>query len=317
MEEVFEGQRREPVPADRRRRWRVLLAVAAVTAIVGGVWWVSRSRPYAPAADGPVASTFEVPTYAWDGGSGMDAAVSGTLWFTPDGCTLLGTGEGDQQTAQAVIFPNATGVTYDNGVRAVVDADGDVYAVEGQSFSYAGGYVVTPDTDTGRRWLEQCPTANLRDGALVNDHPATPELTSAPEAPAVAGPTAPTSDEELGFFTVPTFTWDPADGGKDETTKGTLTLTSTGCPVLLDSGGSTIGLVFPNAEAFDDPRTADGPSIYSSFPNGTSGMMATHGELLALLGEAAEPTDPIWTAPCSAADVDMVFYVYDAPFPIR
>jgi hypothetical protein len=317
MDQVSEVQRRDPDSADRRRRWMVLLATAVVTAIAGGVWWMSRSRPYVPAANGPAVSTFAVPTYAWDGGSGMDAAVSGTLWFTPEGCTLLGNGEGDQQTAQAVIFPNATGVTYDNGVRAVVNADGDVYAVEGQPFSYAGGYGVTPETDTGRRWLEQCPTANLREGALVNDHPATPELARAPEAPSGAGPTAPTPDKELGFFTVPTFTWDPADGGKDGTATGTLTLTSTGCPVLLDRAGSTIGLVFPNAEAFDDPNTPDGPSIYSSFPNGTSGMMATDGERLSLQGEAAEPTDPVWASPCSAADVDTVFYVHDAPFPIH
>jgi hypothetical protein len=316
--EIMSAQRPDPQTADRRRRIRIMLAVAGVTSVVGVVWWASTaSRTSVPAADGPVASTFDVPTYSWDEGAAMDAAVSGTLWFTNEGCPLLSTRDGDQRVTRAVIFPNATGVIYDNGVRAVVDADGDVYAVEGQSFSYAGGYGVRPKTEAGKRWLAQCPTANLREGALVNDHPATPKLTHAPEAPSETGPTAPTTDEELGFFAVPTFTWDPATGGKEETTQGTMTLTAAGCPTLRERDGATIGLVFPNAEGFDDPNTPDGPNVYSSFPNGTSGLMATHGQFLALQGGTAPRTDPTWTAACASTSVESVFYVYDAPFPVR
>ena len=43
--------------------------------------------PYQPVAGDPIVRTFQVPTYAWDENSGgMAAQVSGTLWFTPDGC---------------------------------------------------------------------------------------------------------------------------------------------------------------------------------------------------------------------------------------
>ncbi len=315
--ELDAGSRRPGRRAVGRRRGPlVLLAVVLVAVTVAAAWWFSRPRTYTAPAGGPVTSTFQVPTYSWDGGSGMDALVSGTLWFTPEGCTLLSSGDGDQQVTRAVIFPDATGVTYTNGVRAVVDPGGDVYAVEGQPFTYGGGFVVTPDTDAGKRWLEQCPTANLREGALVNDHPATRELTRPPPAPASSGPTAPTSDLELGFFTVPTFTWDPATGGGDETTRGTITLTDAGCPTMRDSGGTTVGLVFPNAEGFDDPHTDEVPSIYSSFPNGTSGVVATHGQLLALKGVSAPPSDPTWAVRCASTPVGSVFYVHDAPFPV-
>ena len=116
-----------------------------------------------PPGDGPVAGTFAVPTYDWDGASAMDAAVAGTLWFTAEGCTLMGNAEGGKEVTRAVFFPDATGVTYDNGVRAVVDSTGDVFAVEGQSFSYGGGFVVTPDSALGRRWADQCPGAELRE----------------------------------------------------------------------------------------------------------------------------------------------------------
>ena len=220
-----------------RARLSVCLASVAVIA------WLSTgcgmgSRAYEPAAGGPVVSTFKVPTYAWDKGSGMDALVSGTLWFTADGCTLLSNGEGPDRVTQAVFFPNATGVTYDNGVRAVVDADGSVFAVEGQEFAYGGGFGVSAESDLGKQWLAQCPGTEVREGAVINDEPASPPSTVSPPLPAQPGPTAPSTAGELGYFPVPTYEWKPDAGGPDFVT-GTVTFADGRCPVMTTSQGAT------------------------------------------------------------------------------
>jgi len=156
------AQRHRP----RARLSACLASVAVIALLVTGCG--IGSRAYQPAAGGPVVSTFKVPTYAWDKGSGMDALVSGTLWFTAEGCTLLSSGKGRDRVTQAVFFPNATGVTYDNGVRAVVDPDGSVFAVEGQEFAYGGGFGVRADSDLGKQWLDQCPGTDVREGAMNN-----------------------------------------------------------------------------------------------------------------------------------------------------
>jgi hypothetical protein len=249
----------------------------------------------------------------------MAALVAGTLWFTPEGCTMASTGEGAERVTTPVFFPNATGVTYDNGVRAVVDRTGGVFAVEGQEFAYAGGYVVGPDSELGRQWQEQCPGADLRDGAVINDVPATPALTEAPAVPTEAGPTAPASDEELGYYAVPAFPWDPADGRGDALLEGTVTFTDEGCPVVeseQDEQSRVTGLIFPNAEGYRDPRDEDVQGIYSSFPNGSDGAMAFAGAAISYRGREAGAGDARWTAVCADAPVDAVFYVEDAPFPV-
>lgn len=313
--------------AAHRRRRRTLGAVlgVAATALVGvAVWQLlpgGNRSAYVPPAEGPVTSTFEVPTYDWGPRSGgMDALVGGTLWFTEDGCTLMSQGDGSDRVTQAVIFPNATGITYDNGVRAVVDGNGDVFAVEGQEFSYGGGYVVEPDTELGRTWLAQCPDATPRGGAVINDHPASGPLTEAPAPPDEPGPTAPTTDEELGFYEVPTFEWDPAEGGDAAEVTGTVRFTDEGCPVLeqeTEDGTQLVGLVLPNAQGHDGSSgiAPDGiRRVYSWLPGGAGGgVMVEDGEPFSSGGGYHDATHPTWTAVCRDSPVDSVAFVYDVP----
>ena len=276
------------------------------------------SRDYEPAAGGPVVNTFKVPTYTWDKGSGMDALVSGTLWFTAKGCTLLSNGEGPDRVTQAVFFPNATGVTYDNGVRAVVDPDGSVFAVEGQDFAYGGGFGVRAESDLGKQWLAQCPGTDVREGAVINDEPASPPSRVSPPLPAQPGPTAPSTAGELGYFPVPTYEWKPDAGGPAFVT-GTVTFADGRCPVMITSQGGDneqrVGLVFPNAEGFQHAQQAPRAVIYSTLPNGTSGLMVEDEKLTGFHGRTGSSNDSAWADLCAKVPVDSVFYVQD--FPIQ
>jgi hypothetical protein len=296
-----------------RARLTVCLAsVAVVASLPTGCGMASR---YEPAADGPIVSTFTVPTYTWDKGSGMDALVSGTLWFTADGCTLLSSGDGPDLVTRAVYFPDATGVTYDNGVRAVVDADGGVFAVEGQEFAYGGGFVVNPESDLGKQWLAQCPGTEVREGAVINDEPASPPSTVAPPRPARPGPTAPSTAGELGYFPVPSYEWTPDAGGPDFVT-GTVTMADGRCPVMTTSSGDhdrDVGLVFPNAEGFQHAQQAPRAVIYSTLPSGTSGLMVEDEQLTGFHGRTASSDDSAWAALCTKVPVDSVFHVQDFP----
>ncbi len=302
----------------RRRLQGTALGVVAAAALVAVLVWQlvpgGHRSAYVPPAQGPVTSTFEVPTYDDGGGDArMDALVVGTLWFTEDGCTLMSNGEGADRVTQAVIFPNATGVTYDNGVRAVVDGNGDVFAVEGQEFSYGGGYVVEPATELGRQWLDRCPGTDLREGALVTDDPASGPLTQAPPAPSEPGPTVPTTDEELGWYDVPTFEWDPEEGGDGAEVAGTVRFTDEGCPVLeqeTTDGTQRVGLILPNAEGHDDGTRR----VYSWLPDGSGGgVMAEDGEPFSASGGYLPAPHAIWTGACPDSPVDSVAMVYDTP----
>ncbi len=295
------------------RSWLRSVSVAALALLAVGCG--SRSAPYQPPAGAPILSTFKVPTYAWDGGSGMAAQVSGTLWFTPEGCTLLSNGEGRDRVTQAVFFPNATGITYDNGVRAVVDAHGGVFAVEGQEFAYGGGFVVGADSDLGKQWLAQCPGTEVREGAIINDHPASPPPTVAPLAPATPGPTALSTAKELGYFPVPTYEW-KADVDSAGFVTGTVTFAGGRCPVMTTSTGGheqRVGLVFPNAEGYQHAPQAPRPVIYSSLPTGTSGSMVEDEQLTGFHGRRASADDSNWAALCATVPVASVFYVQDFP----
>lgn len=86
------------------------------------------------------ADTFDVPTYDWGRDGGLEASIDGHLAFTDNGCTMVYQ-PGVEHSARPVMFPDAVGVRYSNGVRAVVrQDDGGLYAVEGQSFAYGGGW---------------------------------------------------------------------------------------------------------------------------------------------------------------------------------
>ncbi|GAA4398955.1 hypothetical protein GCM10023153_24410 [Ornithinibacter aureus] len=275
----------------------------------------SGARAYEPAAGGPIVSTFTVPTYAWDKGAGADASVSGTLWFTAEGCTLMSNGEGADRVTEAVFFPNATGVTYGDGVRAVVDAEGRVFAVEGQDFAYGGGFGVPAASDLRKQWLDQCPGTEVREGAVINDEPASPPSTISPPLPAQPGPTAPSTAAELGYFPVPTYQWQPDGGGPDFVT-GTVTFADGRCPVMTTSQGDDvqhIGLVFPNAEGFRHAQHAPRPVIYSTLPSGNGGLMVEDEQLTGFHGRTGSSNDSAWAALCTTVPVDSVFSVQDFP----
>lgn len=290
--------------------------MVAVLLAVAGWYLVLRSNDglfIPPDGGGPVSGTFTVPTYDWDGRSAMDALVSGTLWFTPEGCTIMTLPNNDPVSASAVYFPNATGVTYDNGTRAVVDADGKVFAVEGQEFEYGGGYIVSAEDALGQEWAAQCPGPKVRGGALVNDDPAGSRLSKAPAPPNVNGPTALPSDDELGYFPVPTYTRGEDDPAADQQIEGDVTFSDERCPIMRDAEGGAqgvTGLIFPDAEGHRAPEDPEFVRIEGSFNDGM-GVMAMAGERGLYAGHFVDAHDARWVDPCENVPVDQVFQVFD------
>ena len=253
----------------------------------------------------PGAETFEVPTYGWTG-AGMDALVSGRLAFTDDGCTLIYQ-SGPEALATPVVFPDAEGVRFANGVRAVTSREtGQVFAVEGQEFSYGGGWV-----PPGEAWTEPCGAYDGSEIAWINDQAALPSPTADPPPPAGPVPTRAATAEELGWYAVPTFTWDPAQGGDQALVEGTVTMSADGCPTIVDADGTT-GLVLPNARGQRDP--AGGVAmILSSFPDGPEAVMATDGDLVSFAGGTGAGADIVdqWENLCPDSPVDRLFVVQD------
>lgn len=292
----------------RRRRHLIglggLVAAAAVAALV----WVnlpSAGDPFVAPADGPIESTFPVPSYDWDESGGDDALVAGALAFTDEGCPLLVSGE----SSTALFLPNATGVTYDNGVRGVVDGRGRVYATEGQTMEYAGGWQEPMTGEFAGAWESLCGDTPARDAAYVNDVAVHEALTEVPEPPATDLPTAPSTAEELGWFDVPTYEFDPESPRQEALIEGTVEFTDEGCPYV-ETDGVRTGLVFPNAEGFDNPDADDLLRVYAHFDDGTSGVMAEEGQPISWGGGGA-PDEEMWTPVCPESPVDSVFIVQD------
>lgn len=251
------------------------------------------------------AERFEVPTWDWDRSGRNEALVSGRLSLTDDGCTLM-VDEDDQ--ARPVLFPNAEGVRFDNGVRAVVEAgSGKVYAVEGQEFSYAGGW-----SRPGEQWTEPCGAYLPDDIAWVNDEPALPELTTAPEPATEALPTTVPSPEERGWYAVPTFSWEPTDPGEQALLTGRVTMTEDGCAVIATSDDTT-GLVIPNAWGARSVAGYAENAIYSWFSQ-SSGVMAEEGMEVAFAGGGTDLSGELgdqWRELCPHSPVDGLFAVQD------
>lgn len=253
------------------------------------------------------AERFEVPTFDWDRSAGMQALISGRIALTDDGCTLMVPVEGDGP-AQAVIFPNAEGVRFGNGVRAVVESgSGKVYATEGQTFSYAGGFVPEPNG-----WTSLCGSFAPDDVGLVNDLPAFPVPTADPDPYDGTLPTEIPSLAERGWYAVPTFEWDPADGGDAALLEGTVSMTDDGCATV-ESADGVVGLVLPNAWGKHPEGDAGGVAIYSWFPD-SSGLMAEEGLRVSYGGGFTELTSEFgeqWQTLCPDSPVDALFVVQD------
>ena len=129
------------------------------------------------------AVTFDVPTFEWGRDGGRDAGVTGHLAFTDEGCTMLYQ-PGQEDRALPIVFPNATGIRYGNGVRAVIDEHGDLYGVEGQQVGYAGGWV-----DPNESWTATCGAYDGPEVGMINDEPAHGPLETVPAPPDAAVPT--------------------------------------------------------------------------------------------------------------------------------
>ncbi|MFJ3312873.1 hypothetical protein ACIPJU_08695 [Micrococcus endophyticus] len=108
------------------------------------------------------STTFEVPTSTWEEGDGSDAAlVSGDLVIDDHGCTFL-----DDAMTLGVVFPTAIGVTQEDGTRYIVhERTGEVFAAEGETLTYGGGYA----TMVGA-WSEVC-SSTPTEVATVQDVP--------------------------------------------------------------------------------------------------------------------------------------------------
>lgn len=299
----------------RRRPWLIAGGVLAAAAVVGAVIWASLPAPEGagpaggslPPADGPIASTFPVPTHEWSEGGGDSAQVSGVLALTDAGCPLL-VAEG---SATALILPDATGVTYDNGVRGVVDAQGRVYGVEGQTMEYGGGWLEPVSGQLAADWEALCGDTPARDAIVVSSVAAHAPLTEAPPPPTEDLPTAPSTAEELGWFPVPTYEFDLEAPRQGALIEGVVRFTDEGCP-FVEADGMTTGLVFPNAEGWRAPGTDDPRIVYAYFSDGSMGMMAEEGQSISWGGGGASDEE-LWTSVCSAP-VDSIFVVQDTPF---
>ncbi len=110
-----------------RHRALAGLAGLAITVLATGCAWEPPKG----------STTFEVPTSTWEEGGGGDAAVvGGDLVFDDEGCTFL-----DEAMTMGVVFPTAIGVTQEDGTRYVVhERTGEVFAAEGDTLAYGGGY---------------------------------------------------------------------------------------------------------------------------------------------------------------------------------
>lgn len=284
-----------------RTRWAVV-ASAGVLALVASGCGVAAVGPVTL----PGAESFEVPTYAWNG-DGMDALVTGRLAFTDDGCTLIYQ-PGQETLATPVIFPDAEGVRFANGVRAVTrQGSGEVFAVEGQEFSYGGGWV-----PPGEAWSRLCGPYDGGDIAWINDEPAHPAMTGDPPAPDGPVPTRAATAEELGWYAVPTFEWDPAQGGDSALLEGSVTMTADGCATIVTDDGTT-GLVLPNARGKREPSVGT-VMILSTFPDGTQTNMAMDGDPVSFAGgESGDSGDVAeqWDSLCPDSPVDRLFIVQD------
>jgi hypothetical protein len=135
-----------------RRRALAGFAGLAITVLATGCAWE-------PPQD---ATTFEVPTSTWEKGDGtFEAIVSGNLVFDDEGCTFL-----DEAMTTGVVFPTAIGVTQEDGTRYVVHArTGEVFAAEGDTLTYGGGY-----TTMVSAWSEVCSSTPTQ-VATVHDVP--------------------------------------------------------------------------------------------------------------------------------------------------
>lgn len=307
---------RRRAAARTRRPWLVAGGILAAAAVIGAVVWaalpgredaVGPAGEFVPPGDGPIVETFAVPTFEWDQDGGDAALVTGALAFTDAGCPMLLFGE----SATPLLLPNATGVTYDNGVRGVVDADGRVYATEGQTLEYAGGWQEPMTGEFAAAWEGLCGDTPARDLVYVQDVAALEPLTQAPEPPGDL-PTVPTSREEAGWFDVPTFDFDVNGPREEALIQGVVQFTDEGCP-FVETDGVRTGLVFPNAEGFQAPDTDEPRMVYSVFGDGSSAAMAVEGEPVSWGGGGGAAEDERWTSVCSTA-VDGVFIVQDTPF---
>lgn len=253
------------------------------------------------------ADRFDIPSYSWDKQGGMAALVSGRLSFTPDGCTLMVSEEGDG-LAQPVIFPNAAGIRFDNGVRAVIEADsGTVYAIEGQEFSYGGGWV--PPSES---WTQMCGDYAPDDIAHINDAPTLAMPAVAPEPYTGTLPTEIPSLAERGWYAVPTFEWDPAQAGEQALLEGTVTMTDDGCATV-ESPDRVTGLVFPNAWGKKDDGYAGGHAIFSWFQEG-SGIMAEDEMAVSYAGGSGDVSGELgaqWEELCPSSPIDTLFAVQE------
>lgn len=279
-------------------------AVAPMVGVTLVVLLAGCGQSTGPATLPAGAVTFDVPTYEWGRDGGMDAGVTGHLAFTDEGCTMLYQ-PGQEDQALPLVFPNATGIRYSNGVRAVIDEHGELYGVEGQQVSYAGGWV-----DPNESWTATCGAYDGPEVVMVNDEPAHGALETEPPPPGAAVPTRLPTAADLGWYDVPTFEWDPAEGGDAALLEGRVEFTDDGCAVI-DHDGVRSGLVLPNAKGHRGDHPG-GAGIYATFPEEET-LIAEPGARAFYGGGFHDNSGEFgdeWTRLCPSSAVDNLFYVY-------
>ena len=99
-----------------------------------------------------------------------------------------------------MLFPNAVGVRFGNGVRGVADEKtGRLFAVEGGEFFYGGG----GGAPVPRPWADRCDLPENGSAFFVNDKPALPMPTEDPAPPQGPLPTRAATAEELTHAQLP------------------------------------------------------------------------------------------------------------------
>lgn len=125
-------------------------------------------------------------------------------------------------------------------------------------------------------------------------------------------PTAVPTLEERGWYEVPTFEWDPAQGGEAALLEGIISMTDDGCAII-ESDGDRTGLVYPNALGRIDDGDEGGRTIFVWLPE-TMGAAAENGAEVSLGGGFRDLTGDLgeqWQRLCANSPVDSLLQVYD------
>lgn len=307
--------------ATRRRVTLVAVAAAAALVLVGvlpRLWSNDDLGPAGlPAApdgarelNGLDVTPFVVPTYPWGSPTAEEALIEGRLGFTDSGCPVsLPDRPSAGSESVPLLFPEAIGVRWANGVRGVLGPDGRLFGIEGQPVAYTGGYSSSGDD------------AEITPADVCGELPASVGVFRVQEDPGRAAPDAPPpgvegSDPLARWVDVPTFARVPEEGGDAAAVAGVVEFPTRSCPAVRTVDGQLIGLVLPTAQGMVGTE-GGGLVRYRDPGTGVERPWFAEGDEVLLGGGGGGGggggAQPEWDALCQDLVVDDVFRVDDQP----